>query len=272
MPKCSSIDPLVTPYVDGELPATDVRTIDDHIRACAPCRARVAAERAIREALRDRHSALCGERASAALRDACTRLRVPETTVTGNRGTRRTRRDLLARFSAGSAVNVWRARVAPLALAASLVLVVAGAFLYRMTQTSTRLMAAELTADHMKCFMLNAVLGAAHSPAVVESSLAAGFGWQAHLPERPEQAGLELVGARPCLYGEGKIAHIMYKHNGKPVSVFMLPGDQRGDQVLAVLGHEASIWTEGNRTFVLIARESRAELDRLASFVHASLR
>jgi hypothetical protein len=165
-----------------------------------------------------------------------------------------------------------RARIAPLALAATLVLVVGGAFLYRMTQTSTRVMAAQLTADHMKCFMLNQLFTTSNSPAVVESSLASGFGWRARLPERPQDAGLELVGSRPCLYGEGKVAHIMYRHNGRPVSVFMLPGKQRPDELVEVMGHEAAIWSEDGRTFVLVARESREDVERIRSFVHAALR
>jgi hypothetical protein len=38
-----------------------------------------------------------------------------------------------------------------------------------------------------------------------------------------------------------------------------------------VLGHEAAIWCVGNRTFVLVARESRPEVERLVSYVKASL-
>src|SRR6185436_10885046 len=54
----------------------------------------------------------------------------------------------------------WRARLMPLALAASLVLVVAGAFVYEATARSTQLLAAELTADHLKCFrVINNVMG-----------------------------------------------------------------------------------------------------------------
>ena len=112
----------------------------------------------------------------------------------------------------------------PLALAASLVLVVAGAFVYEATARSTQLLAAELTADHLKCFrVINNVLGTHHEPQAVESSMASGFDWQMRLPEHAERVGLELVGARPCLYGEGIVAHIMYRHNGHPVSIFMLP-------------------------------------------------
>jgi hypothetical protein len=170
----------------------------------------------------------------------------------------------------GSATS-WRSRLAPLALAATLVLIVAGAFLYQMTARSGRLMAAELTADHIKCFAMNSLLGTRQAPAAVESSLASGFGWQAHLPERPDREGLELVGSRPCLYGEGRVAHIMYRHNGNPVSLFMLPRSRRADAVIDVLGHEATVWSVGDRTFVLIAREEKSQTERLASFVRASL-
>ncbi len=48
-----------------------------------------------------------------------------------------------------------------------------------------------------------------------------------------ERAGLELVGARPCLYGEGRVAHIMYRHHGVPVSLFMLPHSARAQEVRA---------------------------------------
>jgi hypothetical protein len=166
----------------------------------------------------------------------------------------------------------WRARLTPYALAATVVLGVGGAFVYQLTDRSVRVLAAELTADHIKCFGLNRVLGTHDAPAVVEGSIASSFAWPLHLPDRPERAGLELVGARPCLYGEGRMAHLMYRHNGSPVSVFMLPRSQRHAALVEVLGHEASVWSVGDRTFVLIAREPRADVERLASFVHAGLR
>ena len=52
--------------------------------------------------------------------------------------------------------RTWRSRLVPLALAATLVLIVGGAFVYQLTAASTNVMAAELTADHMKCFAMNA--------------------------------------------------------------------------------------------------------------------
>jgi hypothetical protein len=38
------------------------------------------------------------------------------------------------------------------------------------------------------------------------------------------------------------------------------------------MGHQAAIWSVGNRTFVLIAREPRAEVERMTSFVHTAFR
>ena len=166
----------------------------------------------------------------------------------------------------------WRSRLAPLAVAATLLLIVGGAFFLRTTQLSTRVIAAELTADHLKCAVVNSLAGTSQSAAYVESSMATRFGWHAHLPEQPEAAGLELVGARPCLYGEGTVAHIMYRHEGSTISVFMLPRRQRPEEQLGVLGHQAAVWSDGDRTFVVVARKSREELQRIAAFIHDRLR
>ena len=259
MPDCKTIDPLVTPYVDDELAETDRRRVDEHVQRCPPCHSRVAAERAVRTLIQDHRPALESLCAPPALRARCAE-------AARSRDAR-----LGARAPFGFNLAVWRARAVPLALAASLVIVVGGAFLYQLTDSSARVLAAELTADHMKCFALNAMLGTHERAAAVESAMVSGFGWPAHLPQDAARVGLELVGARPCLYAEGKIAHIMYQHEGRPVSVFMLPKAVRAQQLVGVLGHEAAIWCVGNRTFVLIAREPRPEVERLASYVQASL-
>jgi hypothetical protein len=160
----------------------------------------------------------------------------------------------------------------PLALAASLVVLVGGAFTYQATARSERVMAAELAADHVRCFAMNRLLGGREDVRAVESSMMSGFNWRVHLPDDPARAQLELVGARPCLYGEGKIAHIMYRHDGRPVSLFMLPDTTRARAIIEVLGHEAAIWCTGSRTFVLVAREPKHDVEQLASFVQEGLR
>ena len=274
MPNCSFIDPLVTPYVDGELPAADRDLVAEHLRLCAPCHSRVAAEHAVRTIIHARKSAFAAARAPESLRATClqaARLKPPRDTGDVARRLQGSDAGADPRFSGATAIP-WRARVAPLALATSLVVVVGGAFVYQITDKSARVMAAELTADHVKCFAMNRMLDTHDGPTAVESSMIAGFGWQMHLPDEPARAGLELVGARPCLYGEGKIAHIMYRHQGRPMSLFMLPNASRSRELIEVLGHQAAIWCVGNRTFVLVSREPRREVEQMASFVQASLR
>jgi anti-sigma factor RsiW len=258
MPDCCQIDPLVTPFIDGQLPDQDRRAVEEHLRVCPPCRSRVVAEREVHALIRARVPALNKTGAPDALHARCweiARLKPQPADaarpVTPPKGL--------------------PARLAPYALAASLVLVVGGAFVYQATDMSARVLAAELTADHMKCFAMNRALGTQQAPAAVESSMADGFDWRMHLPDDPARAGLELVGSRPCLYGEGKIAHIMYRHEGRPVSLFMLPKTARTEELVEVLGHEAAIWCVGNRTFVLVAREPRRDVERMVSFVQASL-
>jgi anti-sigma factor RsiW len=270
MSDCRKLDPLVTPYVDGELDARARAEVDDHLRHCPPCHSRVAAEQSVRELLQTKREALKHECAPGSLKARCAgsaRLQ-PSAGFEEARGVARPK----PRATIASRLKPRANLLRPFALAASLTVLVGGSFLYQVTERSSRVMAAELVADHVKCFGLNRMLGTQESLAAVEGSLASSFDWRVRLPERPQQIGLELVGARPCLYGNGRVAHIMYRHNGEPVSVFMLPKTQRKDGVLDVMGHECAIWSEGDRTFVLVAREPRVEVARVASFVQASLR
>jgi anti-sigma factor RsiW len=261
MSDCLRIDPLITPYVDGDIAAGDRRLVDAHVRACPPCHSRVAAERAVRELLHTRRASLSSEAASAALRERCAALR-----AAGVDGRHR-------------GAVAWRVRLMPVAVAATLVLVVAGAFVYVSTGRSTRLLAAELTADHVKCFgVINALLGTSPDRVAIESSMASTFGWQLHMPDGSGASGFELVGARPCLYAKGKMAHLMYRHNGHPMSVFMIPNMTRPDvpgvknEIVDVMGHEAVVWSVGGRTFVLVAREPETDVAQAVVFVQAALK
>jgi anti-sigma factor RsiW len=263
MADCPRFDPLVTPFIDGALSDADRRAVEHHLNLCPPCRWRVSAERAVRALLHARKMALHAPPAPPALRIACAGLRSRATLEAESE-------PILATGPARAAA--WRTRLAPFALAASLVLLVGGALLYQATDQSSRVMAAELTADHMKCLAMNAVFGTHQSSETVEGAMVSGFGWQMRLPENPSRAGLELVGSRPCLYAEGKVAHIMYRHDGRPVSLFMLPGTVRPQELVEVLGHQAAIWCVGRRTFVLVSSEPKGEVERMASFVRAALR
>jgi anti-sigma factor RsiW len=240
MSECSKIDALVTPYVDRALDAGERAAVDLHLSACPPCRRRVESEAAVRELMGARREALCGERAPDLLRARCATLSAVTPAPP--------RAVLLARY----------------ALAASIVLAVGALALQQVTRASTRVLAAELAADHVKCFLVNAVLGTHHEPAAAERFLEARFNWDLDLPAGADPSDLDLVGARTCLYGDGTVAHLMYEHHGEPVSVFMLPATAREAEIVGALGHEAAIWSSGDRTFVLLARESREEVEALA--------
>jgi anti-sigma factor RsiW len=264
MSDCSSIDSLITPYIDGDIGAAERRQVDAHVRVCAPCHSRVTAEQAIRDLLHARRADLSAGSASVGLRNRC------KAFGNGN-----------ARIPLPHATAAWHSRVAPFAFAAVLVLVVGGSFLYVSTDRSTRLLAAELTADHVKCFgVMNTLLGTTADRLTIETAMATTFGWQMHLPDAAQGAGLELVGARPCLYARGKVAHLMYRHNGHPVSVFMIPNVTRPgeatpslkDEVVDVMGHEATVWSSGGRTFVVVAREPEADVAQVVSVVQAGLK
>jgi anti-sigma factor RsiW len=251
MTDCDQIDPLVTPYVDGDITSANAVVVNRHILRCRVCSGRVQAERAVQALMRERRPILVDASVPTALRSRCAALA----------------------WSQGSpVVPPWRRHLKSLAIAAGLVLAAGAAGLYGLTVHSTRVMAAELTADHVKCFrVVNTVLGTHHDASTVEGAMASYFAWQMRLPDHPERADLELVGARPCLYPEGLAAHIMYRHHGHPVSVFMLPQGARGDALIDVMGHRAAIWSAGDRTFVLIADEPRAEVERITAFLHAGL-
>lgn len=262
MPECSHIDALVTPFVDDALPEGERQAVSQHITVCAACRAKVAVERSICSLMQTRRAALTPP-ASAELKSRCAALRSRQSPVLTFRANRADRVVVM---------SAWRARIAPYALAASLFLAVTGAFVYQATRSSSRVLAAELALDHEKCFRLNALFGTQHSPESVETAMADGFDWHMRLPDISDEHDVSLVGSRPCLYGEGKTAHIMYRHNGQPVSLFMLPRESRADELVEILGHQARIWSAGDRTFVLVANESAREMERMTALVRTTLR
>jgi anti-sigma factor RsiW len=269
MSSCSSIDHLITPFVDGEIGESERHLVAGHLALCESCRSRVVAEQVVHDLMRERKPAICAAPAPALLRTRCAAAAArPTAGAVGQSSARVATFPLRATPTAAAR----RARLAPLAAAASLVLIVGGAFFYQATAYSPRIMAAQLAADHVKCFAMNAALGTHQSAEAVHSAMASGFGWNIDVPHGGEGDGLELVGSRPCLYANGTVAHIMYRHHGQPVSLFMLPRTARPEQFVNVMGHQCAIWSSGDRTFVLIAREPRSDVERLAAFVHAAVR
>src|SRR4030095_3721222 len=132
MPTCKIIDPLVAPFIDGELPAADRRLVEDHLRACPPCHSRVVAERAVHTIIRARADLLRAP-APPALRARCHELAARPA---GSRQAGAAPRGVRGRGRGGPPGAPGVSRAAPYALAASLILVVGTAFLIQATRRS----------------------------------------------------------------------------------------------------------------------------------------
>src|SRR3954465_10438613 len=115
MPNCQRIEPLVTPFIDGDLPEPDRRAVEEHLRVCPPCHSRVSAERDVHQLIRRRVPALNKTHAPDSLHAKCWQIArmTPEAA------------DSVVPVPVPSLASK---RLAPYALAASLVLVVGGAF------------------------------------------------------------------------------------------------------------------------------------------------
>jgi len=147
----------------------------------------------------------------------------------------------------------WPRRLVTVALI-TLLIVFTGAALFSMaTDRSDGLLAAQLTADHVKCFALFVPSDApsADAPAI-ERMLAERYGFDVHVPPSSDEAGIELVGARQCLYADGRVPHLLYRVGDRHVSLFVLEGVSRPEATITALGHRSDIWTTGTTTFVLV--------------------
>ena len=255
MSKCQDLDPLFAAYADGEVAANDRASVEAHLERCPPCRERVAEQRTVRAVLTARRPTLraC---ASPYLRARCA--------AYGRSAARRP-------FSFGlfGAARRW----VPLSLAATLVLAVAGAFLFGLNDKVNAL-TAQLTLDHVTCFQFAPErLGHADASAASREWMAK-QGWPIQIPASSVSAELELLGIRRCSMSSGRVAHVMYKWRGKPLSVFVVPRTIRRmrQEIAEKFGHDAVMWTEGDRTYVVLARARPADLVPVVGYVRANAR
>jgi anti-sigma factor RsiW len=246
---CRDVETWFAAYVDGEAPPAEQHSIDAHLRACLPCRERIAAERAVKELLMARREGLrpC---ASLQLRQRCDAHR-PDATL-----------------PAGGRRSVGLRRWAPLAVAATLVFAIGAAFL---SFGGVETLAAQLAIDHIKCFQVPPDV--AHAPDADElgRQWAATRGWPLKVPASAPVEKLELLGIRRCISTEGLTAHMMYRWRGEPLSVFVLnrASSRVGtvQRVVEKLGQEAVIWSTRDRTYAVVARGRRSEIEQVAQYV-----
>ena len=255
MADCSNVEPLFTPYVDGEATDADRSAVDAHVRACPPCRERLDAERAARAAIVTHRDTLrC--HASSDLKKRCQATRAVSVPP--------------SRPAASGRSTLRRVAWVPLSLAATLLLAVGGVFLYGLRGGSEAL-AAQLVADHVKCFELSPEPRVLPDPRLMARDWASVRGWVLKVPESASAENLQFMGLRRCISTEGLTAHIMYKWKGQPLSVFVLNSDRKQigpvPHLVERFGQEAIMWSKGGRTYAVVARGRPTDVEHVAKYV-----
>ena len=163
---------------------------------------------------------------------------------------------------------------------AAVLLAVGGTLLF--VGSNVEVLAAQLAVDHVKCFQFapdrGAATPAAHpavDPLAEGKKWEGGYGWPLKVPPSAESEQLQLVGVRRCLSSEGRIAHMMYRWRGQPLSVFVInsrPGRRRDaradiDESLEKLGEHTILWSRGDRTYAVVARGPSPELQQVVRYV-----
>lgn len=256
MTKCRDLDPLFAPYADGEAMPGDRASVESHLDRCPPCRENVAEQRTIRAAV-------------AACRPTLRTLAPHQLRARCAAHARTVRR---RRFTFTRVIQrPW----IPASVAAALVIAVAAALIIGVND-KVEALTAQLTIDHVKCFQF-APERLKHSDAATAAhDWAERQGWAIEIPASSSSEGLELLGVRRCATSNGRLAHVLYKWHGQPLSMFILPRSIRGvpDQRKFVenFGHEAVIWSGNDRTYVLLAHARSAELEPVLGYVRANAR
>ena len=222
-------------FVDGVAAAGDRRVVEAHLVTCAACRTLAEAQSSARGVLHARRSRLSVQ-APPGLR---TRI------VAAARDDRWQEVPRLG----------WRGRLSAFAAAALVVMAAGTAATVVFTPRSSVLLAAQLALDHIKCFVIDGDAGVEPiSAAQAEVTIASEYGWRFAVADTSAAEGLALVAVRRCLYGDGFAAHLLYRLDGEPVSLFVMPGIERPADELRVLGHDERVWNDGAKTYMLVSR------------------
>ena len=237
MSECRRIGESLTAYADDLLAPAERSGVERHLAACPACRKQADKEHGARRLLRRSSQQLLNEPLPPGMRTRCEAL-ARECSATQ-----------LARFGPW-----WRVRLVPVLLTVVVMVFGASAFFSVATRRSDVLLAAQLTADHSKCFKLfGPPDGTAADAPNIERMLLEQYGWKIHVPSSSADDDVQLIGARRCLYGDGLVPHVMYRVHGQDVSLFVLPGTARKADDLVTLGHRSQIWSRDGTTFVLVS-------------------
>jgi anti-sigma factor RsiW len=249
MLNCQEVHQLLTSYVDQEVAPAERQAVEAHLAQCGPCAHRAKAETAARKVLAVRGASLV-PRAPQALQARCRAF------ASGSRRPARSRR--------------WLGLPAWAAAPAAVLLVLVGILGYGAVSGSSAVLAAEMALDHLKCFGFFETHSHEPNAQALEGRLLEDYGWKLGVPPGHEPVGLRLIGGRRCLSTDGTVAHLMYRHNDRPISLFVV-SRTHGPAVLSLLGQATRVWSRGDVTYVLVASESPTEAAPVAAYFEEAL-
>jgi len=254
MANCREIEEKLAEYVDGEQTAPDRAAMEAHLEACPPCRTRAAAERAAHDLVCSRREAL-RPTAPGELRRRCA----------------------AQRSAAAPPATLLRRRPwVPLSFAATLVLA-AGLFVLFGWGSSVETYAAQLSADHLKCFQLAPGVTSSADVTLLGRNWQESSGWGLKVPSSSVSEGLQLLAIRRCGSSRGRVAHILYKWHEEPLSVYVLnrqfdrAADAGQDHDVTRLGEHAIVWSAHERTYAVVADHRLSDLHRVATYVRRTI-
>jgi anti-sigma factor RsiW len=254
MANCREIETKLAEYVDGLQPDAERAAVESHLQSCPPCRARAAGERVA-------HDLVCARRQTLRpsvpgnLRERCAaqrRLASPPVPVFA--------RTPWVRFS----------------LAAT-VLLAAGLFVLFGWGSSVETYAAQLAADHLKCFQFPPDAAAPPDVTLLGKTWQATAGWALKVAASTSSEQLQLLGIRQCGSSRGRVAHVFYRWRGEPLSVYVLNHrfdhgpDAAHDHDFNKLGEHAIVWTVRERTYAVVASKRLPDLQHAAHYVRRSV-
>lgn len=252
--QCREVEGKLASYVDGA-DAREAAAIASHLGTCDACRQLAHAQTVARTLLKARAAEL------SPIAPPGLRTRIVANLESEDRKTSEPQ-NLVP-------VLAWTGRLTAFAAAAMVVLTLGAVLLPVATIRSTALLAAQLALDHLKCFTIEGDAdGEPIAKEQAEATLKREFDLIVKVPASLEAERLELLAVRRCLYGDGRAAHLMYRRDGEPMSLFIIPGLTRPAAELSLFGHDQVVWTRGERTYMLVSRGgSREGLARVASYL-----
>jgi anti-sigma factor RsiW len=243
--ECGSSRTILALYADGELDAAESEAFERHLQACATCRQVLAAERALKAALR-----------------AMPRPAMPPTLAARVRAA-------LPQAAPRRPARPWF-RLAP-ALAAGLALFLIGGALGRfvLAPPAADLAARDVASAHIRALVSDRITDVASSERHTVKPWFNGRVELAPLVEDFAAEGFPLVGGRIDFVEGRRAATVVYRRRQHLISLFIWPSSAAVAGTTSIQGYNVVQWSSNGMGFAAISDLNRAELETFIGLVKA---